>query len=139
MTSPKTPQQLADAIDAVVASYLEEVRRSVQQAVDRSLSRSAATARPFKSRVDRSPDQSSKTTRRSAGALDELCDKLYQCVCARPGQSMAVFADEMGCTSRDLERPMAKLKALGRVRSLGQRSLMRHFPAVPRVSSKNSG
>lgn len=134
MTSPKTPQQLADAIETVVASYLDEVRRTVQHAVERSLSRAAATARPSKSRVDRSTQQLSTKTRRSAGALDELCDKLHQCVCARSGESSAVLADEIGCTVRDLQRPMAKLKAQGRIRCAGQRNLMRYFPAVTRAS-----
>jgi CRP-like cAMP-binding protein len=134
MTSPKTPQQLADAIETVVASYLDEVRGTVQHAVERSLSRAAATARPSKSRVDRSTEQRSTKTRRSAGALDELCDKLHQCVCARPGESSAVLADEIGCTVRDLQRPMAKLKAQGRIRCAGQRNLMRYFPAVTRAS-----
>jgi hypothetical protein len=134
MTSPKTPQQLADAIETVVASYLDEVRRTVQHAVERSLSSAAATTRPGKSRVDRSTQQRSAKTRRSAGALDELCDKLYQCVCARPGESSAMFADELGCTVRDLQRPMAKLKAQGRIRCAGQRNLMRYFPAVTRAA-----
>jgi CRP-like cAMP-binding protein len=134
MTSPKTPQQLADAIETVVASYLDEVRRTVQHAVERSLSRAAATARPSESKVDRSTEQRSTKKRRSAGALDELCDKLHQCVCARPGESSAVLADEIGCTVRDLQRPMAKLKAQGRIRCAGQRNLMRYFPAVTRAS-----
>lgn len=134
MTSPKTPQQLADAIETVVASYLDEVRRTVQHAVERSLSRSAATTRAYKSRVDRSTEQRSMKTRRSSGALDELCDKLHQCICARPGEPTTVFADELGCTVRDLQRPMAKLRAQGRIRSVGQRNLMRYFPAVTRAS-----
>lgn len=138
MTSPKTPEQLADAIESVVASYLDEVRRTVQHAVERSLSRSSAKTRPIKSRADRSTQQLSTKTRRTAGALDELCDKLYQCVCARPGESSAVFADELGCTIRDLQRPMAKLRAQGRVRCAGQRNLMRYFPAVARAS-KSAG
>ena len=134
MISPKTPQQLVDVIETVVASYLDEVRRTVQHAVELSLSRSAATTRPNKSKVERSDQRRSTKTRRSAGALDELCDKLHQCVCARPGESSAVFADELGCTVRDLQRPMAKLKAQGRIRCAGQRNLMRYFPAVTRAS-----
>ena len=134
MTSPKTPQQLADAIETVVASYLDEVRRTVQHAVERSLSSTAATTRPGRSRVDRSTQQLSTKTRRSAGALDQLCDTLYECVCARPGESSAMLADELGCTVRDLQRPMAKLKAQGRIRCAGQRNLMRYFPAVMRAS-----
>ena len=134
MTSPKTPEQLANAIETVVASYLEEVRRTVQHAVERSLSRSAATTRPNKSKVERTDHQRSAKTRRSTGALDELCDRLHQCVCARPGEPTTVFADELGCTVRDLQRPMAKLRAQGRIRSVGQRNLMRYFPAVTKTA-----
>ena len=134
MASLKTPEQLADAIETVVASYLDEVRRTVQHAVERSLSRSVSIARPNKSKVDRSDRRRSKKTRRSAGALDELCDKLHECVCARPGEPTTVLAAELGCTVRDLQRPMAKLRTQGRIRSAGQRNLMRYFPAVPRAS-----
>jgi hypothetical protein len=45
-----------------------------------------------------------------------------------------MFADELGCTVRDLQRPMAKLKAQGRIRCAGQRNLMRYFPAVTRAA-----
>jgi len=48
---------------------------------------------------------------------------------------MVVFADEAGVAARALERPMAKLKAEGRVRSVGQRNLTRYFPAVVRPST----
>lgn len=112
MTSPKTPQQLADAIEAVVGSYLDEVRRTVQLAVESSLSRCAATTRRGKTKAARSDQQRATKTRRSAGALDELCDKLHQCVCARPGEPTTVLANELGCTVRDLQRPMAKLRVM---------------------------
>jgi len=116
MTTPRTPQQLADAIETVVASYLDEVRRTVQHAVERSLSRSAASPRPDRSKVERSR---STKPRRSTGALDELCDKLHQCVCTRPGEPSTVLADALGCTVRELQRPMAKLRAQGRIRRGG--------------------
>ncbi|HET8934661.1 MAG TPA: hypothetical protein VFN67_14530 [Polyangiales bacterium] len=138
MTSPKTPQQLADAIEAVVGSYLDEVRRTVQLAVESSLSRCAATTRSGKTKAVRADQQRSTKTRRSAGALDELCEKLHQCVCARPGEPTTILANELGCTVRDLQRPMAKLRAQGRIRSVGQRNLMRYFPAVMRASKSTS-
>jgi DNA-binding NtrC family response regulator len=137
MTSPKTPQQLANAIEAMVASYVDEVRRSVQQAVERSWSRPVVSTRTAKRRTAGS-QQSSTTKRRSAVMLDELCERLHECVCARPGESMAAFADEVGVAVRDLQRPMARLKSEGRVRSAGQRSMMRYFPAVARASKSHA-
>jgi hypothetical protein len=48
------------------------------------------------------------------------------------------LADELGCTVRELQRPMAKLRAQGRIRSVGQRNLMRYFPAVTRAAKSIS-
>jgi hypothetical protein len=133
MTSPKTPQQLADAIEALVASYLDDARRSAQQAVERVLSSpSATTGRTAKSK---SAQPRHSTGRRSAAQLEALCEKLHELVCRRPGESMVVLSDEIGVGVRELQRPMSKLKTGGRVHSVGQRSLMRYFPAVARPSA----
>ncbi len=50
---------------------------------------------------------------------------------------MVTIAEKMGAKSVDLQWPMAKLKRAGRVRSVGQRSMTRYYPAVPRGSSKD--
>ncbi len=133
MTSPKTPQQLADAVETLVASYLDDARRSAQQAVERVLSGpSATTGRAAKSK---SAQPQHSTRRRSAAQLEALCDKLHELVCGRPGESMVALSDEIGVGARELHRPMSKLKAEGRVHSVGQRTQMRYFPAVPGASA----
>ncbi len=50
---------------------------------------------------------------------------------------MVTIAEKMGAKSIDLQWPMAKLKLAGGVRSVGQRSLTRYYPAVLRASSKD--
>jgi hypothetical protein len=132
MTSPKNPEQLADAIEALVASYIDEVRHLAQQAVDRTLCFPKASSRASKGRCIQPAQQSRPARRRGVEELDVLCDRLYELVCARPGVSMAVLADETGQQAGRLRRPMIKLKADGRVRSVGQRHAMRYFPAVVR-------
>jgi len=47
---------------------------------------------------------------------------------------MAAFANEVGVEVRQLQRPMSKLKADGRIRSVGQRNTTRYFPAVARAA-----
>jgi hypothetical protein len=74
------------------------------------------------------------TKRRSAGELDEFCERLCTLVRARPGESIVTLAEEMGVPAGALQRPMAKLRADGRVRTVGQRHLMRYFPAVVRTA-----
>jgi len=133
MTSPNTPQQLAVAIESLVASYIDEIRRTAQQAVEHAFSRSGSTCVPAKAKL-REARAKRPARPRSAEELGELCERLYGLVRARPGESMVVLADEAGVSARALERPMAQLKAQGRVRSVGQRALMRYFPAVVRAA-----
>jgi hypothetical protein len=46
-----------------------------------------------------------------------------------------VLAEEMAESAMTLQRPMAKLRTEGRVRSVGERHMMRYFPAVVRAAS----
>lgn len=66
-----------------------------------------------------------------------LSERLCEAVCARPGEVMTVLGPALGASPRELHRPMAVLKAAGRVRSVGQRHLTRYFPmlgdAAPRA------
>ena len=43
---------------------------------------------------------------------------------------MVELAEQLSTTVRSLQGPMVKLKASGRVRSVGQRQQMRYYPAV---------
>lgn len=132
MRTLSTPEQLANAIESLVASYLDEVRQAAQQAVERSLCRAAAAGRPTKGSGRRARAPSSPQKRRTAAQLDVACEQLCALVRARPGESIAALAEEMGEPAGALQRPMAKLRAEGRVRSVGARHLMRYFPAVVR-------
>ncbi|MDH5675239.1 MAG: hypothetical protein OEZ06_24175 [Myxococcales bacterium] len=46
MTSPKTPEQLSAAIESLVASYVNEVRRAASEAVERALRQSVVSSAP---------------------------------------------------------------------------------------------
>jgi len=59
-----------------------------------------------------------------------MCDRLYQAVCTKPGESKAVLAAAVGVSARELDRPMNHLKKAARVRSVGERHLTRYFPLV---------
>lgn len=132
MTSPKTPQELAEAIDSLVAAYVNEARRTAQAALERSFDhRTSSRSRSVKTSITQAKTKS-VPPRRSAAELDELCERLHQQVCAHPGASMAMFSENMGVPVRELQRPMTKLKTEGRVRRVGERNLTRYFPAIDR-------
>lgn len=135
MKSPKTAAELADAIESLVATYMDEVRRTAQQALERGLVRQAVASLSKGTGERRAAP---KTRRhRSSTELKALAEALCDLVHARPGASMAALAEQMGATGRSLEQPMIRLKAAGRVRSVGQRHMMRYFPAVVRSSTGN--
>jgi len=135
MKSPSTPEQLANAIESLVVSYIDEVRQAAQQAIERSLSRSVQARRPTKSTDHRPPAPRLATKRRTAAELDETCEKLCALVRARPGESIVTLAADMAASAGTLHRPMAKLRGEGRVRTVGERHLMRSLPAVVRPAA----
>ena len=135
MKPPSTPEQLANAIESLVTSYLNEVRRAAQQAVERTLSRPADRESRSKSSGPPRTAPTASTTRRTAAELDEVCDRLCALVHSRPGESIVALAEEMAEPPSSLQRPMAKLRSDGRVRTVGQRHLMRYFPAVIRPAA----
>ena len=135
MKNPNTPEQLANAIESLVASYMDEMRIAAQRAVERSLARGAGAHAPSKRGDTPRTAPSSGGKRRTQTELDDLCEVLCKQVRARPGESMTTLAEEMGMPMSALQRPMAKLRTEGRVRSVGQRHLTRYFPAVLRAAA----
>lgn len=138
MKSPTTPVELAGAIESLIASYMDEVRAAAEQAVTRALARQGQERgrRSSKSPVRRPVEAKSHSSRRTAAALDEACQALCDLVRAQPGSSMVELSEQLGSSVRELQRPMAKLRAEGRVRSVGQRHMMRYFPAVTKSSKE---
>ena len=128
MKPPKTCEELSNAIEQLVTAYVREAQQSAVSAIERSFSRT-----PKKSPEQRTTEPP-RTRRawicRTRQELDEIREKLYALICAEPGESMQTLAREMRLTSELLYLPMSKLKAEGRVRSVGERNYTRYFPGV---------
>ena len=139
MKNPNSTLELADAIESLVASYMESVCDAAQQAVGRAIARPVAPRRRSTAAArTTSATSRSITARRTTTALEEVCDALCERVRAQPGASMVELAEQMGADARSLRRPMAKLRAAGRVRSVGQRHLTRYYPAVVRAAGSGT-
>jgi hypothetical protein len=124
-------ETLSEQIQQLVRAHIEATRRDANEAVARAFS--SAFAAP---RASAGPRPRRVTgSRRGAAALSALGDRLYEAVRAQPGETMAVLAPELGCTPRELHRPMAALKEAGRVRSVGQRHQTRYYPTMSRSAS----
>lgn len=138
--TPKTPDELALAIEILVAAYVDDARRAVQVALDDAFARARPpTARaPLGRQREQHPETTSTAKRRSAAEIAEVKERLYSVVCTRAGESMTVFAEELGLPLRSLELPMSKLRAEGKVRCVGERNMARYFPALGRRSKSES-
>jgi hypothetical protein len=117
----KPLEELQNQIERLVREHLAEQRRAATAAVERAF---ACAAPPNRAPVARS----TSGRRRARSEMSALADRLYAAVRAKPGETIAVIAAEVGETAKALHRPMAHLKQAGRVRSAGQRHLTRYFP-----------
>jgi hypothetical protein len=131
MKIPSTTTELAGAIESLIGSYVAGIRQAAQQAVERALVRSAGGRPAAGGKKGGSLPPSAR--RRTATELAGACDALLDVVRAHPGASMVTLAERMGAEAKTLRRPMATLRATGRVRSVGQRHLTRYYPAVIRA------
>ena len=121
-------QSLSEQIERLVREHIEVSRRAAAAAVECAFASDTTGQRSQPARgKTRRPGR-----RRAATEVAALGERLYQAVCAQPGESMAVLGPELGKTPRELHRPMMVLKGAGRVRSVGQRHQTRYFPAVVR-------
>ncbi len=120
MTTTTSLKDLTDRIEDVVREHLAACRRAAESAVQRAFTGT--------SRVPQQVRTDGLVRRRASTEMAAISEKLYRAVCARPGETMAVLAVDLGASPRGLQRPMMHLKRAGQVRSVGQRNMTRYFP-----------
>lgn len=124
-------EALSEQIEQLVRAHIEAIRREATEALARAFSSTSTPARGSATpRAKRAPGR-----RRASTELAALSERLHEAVVAQPGETMAVLAPGLGCSPRELNRPMAALKGAGRVRSVGQRSHTRYYPSAARAAS----
>ena len=125
-------ERLEQQIEQLIREHIAECARRARLAVERGFAAPMKRTSPARaiSRARRSIGQ-----RRSVTELDGLAERLAIAVCAKPGTTMVVLAAEVGVTARELERPAARLKKAGRIRTVGERNMTRYFPLPARKSA----
>jgi CRP-like cAMP-binding protein len=119
----KTADELANKIENLIRAHLEEVERTAAEAVTRSFApRRKATPMQTRSRAT--------AQRRATDELAALAERLLAEVSATPGETMAVLAERLGASVRELNRPMNNLRRAGRLRKVGARNQTRYFPTT---------
>ena len=120
-------ETLTQTIELLVASFIRETQEAANAAVERALQTSTVGIKP---KVVRSQAGHQKVNRRSPTEIEQQSDDLLSLICKHPGESMSFFADKLGLTVRELNRPMVKLKSSGKIRSVGERNQTHYFPSV---------
>jgi hypothetical protein len=118
-------QDLSRQIERVVQEHIAASRLAAAAALDRAFGAAGNSAR-----ASGSARQEATSRRRAPSEIADVAERLYQAVCAKPGETMSVLAADLGSSWQVLSRPMAHLRRAGRVRSVGQRHLTRYFPLV---------
>jgi hypothetical protein len=131
MAKTTSIEELAERIERLVQEHIAASRGAAQAAVDRAFS---AAACPVSAPVARQKRGAGRQ-RRAPDEIAGLGERLYEAVCAKPGETMSVLREAVGASARDLERPMALLKQSGRVRSVGARNRTRYFPMPNRAAA----
>jgi hypothetical protein len=134
MTTSMSAQELAHRIEELVENFIAAGCLAATEAVERAF----ASAKPQSGRTRRTaparPTRRRISPRRSPDEVAELSERLYEAICAHPGEGMNFIAPVVGARSSALHVPAARLKRARRIRSVGQRSLTRYFPMVKNVA-----
>lgn len=115
-------EKLEAEIEQVVRKHLAAYQAAVSAAVERAFASATPLVRSS------GPKRRAAGGRRAPTEVAALAERLYEAVCAHPGETMAVIAPQVGESAQALNRPMTHLKRAGRVRSAGQRHMTRYFP-----------
>lgn len=134
MTDITSHQELGEHIERLVQGYVASIHVVVRDAASRALTGSRTPAAVVGKAVPQSRSSGARQ-RRAPDEIAAVSEQLYQAVCERPGETMAVLARELGASPRELKRPMKRLKRSGRVRSVGERHHTRYFPIAEETTA----
>ena len=122
------------ALEASVEALIQQQLAVYEAQLREALARTLAKARPAAPRRKETKPKAaparraSSSQRRSADEIDAFAERLFAAVESAPGETMAVLAPRLGVSAKELERPAARLKKAGQIRTVGERSRMRYYP-----------
>lgn len=131
ITTKSLEQKISAAVEQVLREHLAECEAVTAAAVRGAFLRAAqpGAAKATKPASKEGPRRRRRPARvRTHEEVAALSERLYEAICAQPGETMSVLAKAMGSTPSELNLPARWLRRTGRLRSVGQRQFMRYFP-----------
>lgn len=120
--------KIKTVVERLVREHLAVMEALASTAVREGFRRATRPTQSKAQKGERAAQPPSPSVRRPREAVARLEERLYQAVCAQPGETMSVLARAVGSTARALNHPATLLRQSGRVRSAGQRQFTRYFP-----------
>ena len=128
-------KQISHRLEAEMAKAISIIVAASHAAANEALDEAFGVARQGAARKNSSGAQRQQSTRvrssprRTNQEIAALEAQLLDAVCATPGEAMSVLAPRVGVSSNELQVPIARLKAAGRLKTVGERHRTRYFPA----------
>lgn len=124
-------RKVQEAVEQVVREHLAQCQAAALVAVREAFESTARWSSSRGGGRSNSTPRRSPSPRRSQDELAELQKRLYEAICAHPGETMAVIGPAVGATATELRQPMIRLRRAERIRSIGQHHNTRYFPIGP--------
>ncbi len=123
MNTMASSEELSFQVEQLVKKHLEAIRMQALETVEMAFTAVCGGIVELREVPEKTsckqPEGPRKTRRRrSPEEVAALGERLYEATCAQPGEKMAVLAEIVGASARELHRPMMLLKRNDRVRSV---------------------
>lgn len=122
----KLEAEMAKAISLIVAASHAAAREALDEAFGVT-GHGVKRKGPGGMRRQRLP-RAVSSPRRTGEQIAALEKQLLDAVWATPGEAMSVLAPCIGVSPSTLQVPVARLKAAGRLKTVGERQFARYFP-----------
>lgn len=122
----KFEAEIAKAISLILAASQAAAVEALREAFAKAGSADVPTAAV----AQRTPGTTrrSSSSRRNGAEIAALEERVFDAILATPGEPMSVLAPRVESTPSALQVPVARLKAAGRIKTVGARQFTRYFP-----------
>ena len=122
---------LEASVEALIRQQVAAYEAGLREALGRRLAAgSGSSPRRRGTNKPRRPSKGSSPAacRRTPEELEALAERFFAAVESAPGETMVVLAQSLGLGGQELQRPVLRLRAAGRIKTVGERSRTRYYP-----------
>lgn len=121
---------LYEEIEFAVTQLLNASQSAAHAIIDEAFNENGKSKRRCPTKRSKRDKSRNVGRHRNSAEIDKLGERFIEMVVEEPGQTMGVLAPKCEATARELYTPIIKLKAKGKIKTVGHRQLTRYFPVV---------